>query len=465
MADAGLNERIVHQVEYYFSPDNLCRPDKWLLGKLQYDEADGHASIPLKTVADFNKVRQITTDVGVLRAALQGSEVLGVVDSPAGEALIVVQHLRRAPRTTLSIRELPPTTTEQQVRELVGGNPTSARGGAQGWYCVFQTEGEAQQALQTVSAAQVDGHPVSARLRSEGIRYTREAEERRRQEMEQARQSQGRPKAEKLHYLPLAMRPLLIGHKGANIKKLQEQFKSLEVDTHHDDFQIKLRADDEETLERASEAINKFFQPPAENPEQPIQQMQMGAQDQWGEPMGMGGMPMAQGMLPGYGGGMGLPMGNMPAGGFGMMGGMQQGMMSPQQQQLLFQQQMMQQAQLQRMHQFQQQLPQQRMQMQQRAPVALPPGMPMQGMMPAAGMPMNQAMLQQQQQLLMRQAPQPPQQQQQLAAHGLIAPAGGPPPPPQPQHGGGGGGGGRRQPGQRSGGRKKGQQAPHEDEL
>lgn len=70
--ESPLPAMIVRQVEYYFSAENLCK-DRYL--RLQMD-ADGW--VPLTFIANFNRMRALSTDVGFIAACLAGSGVVQV---------------------------------------------------------------------------------------------------------------------------------------------------------------------------------------------------------------------------------------------------------------------------------------------------------------------------------------------------------------------------------------------------
>ena len=74
-ASPSIHERIIHQVHYYFSPENLCR-DEFLRGHM--DPREGWLPIPL--LASFNRLRSLTMDVQIVAEALSLSPELEVRD-------------------------------------------------------------------------------------------------------------------------------------------------------------------------------------------------------------------------------------------------------------------------------------------------------------------------------------------------------------------------------------------------
>ncbi len=69
----NLLERIIHQVHYYFSAENLCR-DEFLRGHM--DQREGW--LPIQLIASFNRLRSLTMDVNVIAEALRLSPELEV---------------------------------------------------------------------------------------------------------------------------------------------------------------------------------------------------------------------------------------------------------------------------------------------------------------------------------------------------------------------------------------------------
>ena len=68
-----LHERIIHQVHYYFSAENLCR-DEFLRGHM--DPREGW--VPIQLIASFNRLRSLTKDVHLVVEALRLSPELEV---------------------------------------------------------------------------------------------------------------------------------------------------------------------------------------------------------------------------------------------------------------------------------------------------------------------------------------------------------------------------------------------------
>ncbi|XP_009414439.2 la-related protein 1B isoform X2 [Musa acuminata AAA Group] len=63
---------LVKQIEYYFSPDNLCK-DSFLRRNM-----DDQGWVPISLIAGFNRVKQLTEDIPYILDAVQGSTVVEV---------------------------------------------------------------------------------------------------------------------------------------------------------------------------------------------------------------------------------------------------------------------------------------------------------------------------------------------------------------------------------------------------
>jgi len=71
---AGLQQLIINQVHYYFSTENLCK-DEFL--RLHMDR---EGWLPIELIATFNRLRHLTTDIGIVTEALKLSPELEVCD-------------------------------------------------------------------------------------------------------------------------------------------------------------------------------------------------------------------------------------------------------------------------------------------------------------------------------------------------------------------------------------------------
>ncbi|KAK0672839.1 hypothetical protein QBC41DRAFT_6845 [Cercophora samala] len=86
----GFEPMIKHQIDFYFSIDNLCK-DTFLRKKM-----DGQGFVPLETIANFPRVQRMTTDRNVLRYACLHLENAEYVVGDDGIERLRTTHARRA---------------------------------------------------------------------------------------------------------------------------------------------------------------------------------------------------------------------------------------------------------------------------------------------------------------------------------------------------------------------------------
>lgn len=119
-ADADdLRGRIIKQVEYYFSDENLPN-DKFLL---KYLNKDKHGFVPISVIATFRKVKRLTKDTSTIVDALKQSSQL-VVSSDDKK----VKRLNPLPSTetvcpelcTVVVENLPEDRSTENIRKLFG---------------------------------------------------------------------------------------------------------------------------------------------------------------------------------------------------------------------------------------------------------------------------------------------------------------------------------------------------------
>jgi len=73
-ADNDLSQKIIAQVEYYFSDDNLVK-DSYLMQRINRDK---RGYVDLKLIASFKKMKKLTQDISVIAAALHNSKKLEI---------------------------------------------------------------------------------------------------------------------------------------------------------------------------------------------------------------------------------------------------------------------------------------------------------------------------------------------------------------------------------------------------
>ena len=87
MRPPSLQELIIHQVHYYFSPENLYRDD-FLKGHM--DPREGW--LPIRLLATFNRLRSLTADVDAITEALKQSPELEVFDGQVRKRRDAARH-------------------------------------------------------------------------------------------------------------------------------------------------------------------------------------------------------------------------------------------------------------------------------------------------------------------------------------------------------------------------------------
>ncbi|KAL8618798.1 hypothetical protein ACOMHN_000226 [Nucella lapillus] len=105
LAPADLRRQLQVQLEYYFSRDNLVQ-DHYLQSQM-----DGDQYVPIITIANFNQVLKLTTDVELIVDVLKNSKAVQVDDTGT-------KVRPRHNRTVLMLREIPENTPTAEVEEL-----------------------------------------------------------------------------------------------------------------------------------------------------------------------------------------------------------------------------------------------------------------------------------------------------------------------------------------------------------
>lgn len=157
----ALTDAIVFQVEYYLSRENLSR-DTYLQSQMDADQF-----VSLELLASFKKLKTLSSDVGVIAAALRGSRLVELDESEKR-----VKPRPRPQRNTIILREIPsdaaPETVQalfagegaprvQEIRPEVGDN----------WFVVLESEESALEALNWLRSQLYNGEPVRARMKTE----------------------------------------------------------------------------------------------------------------------------------------------------------------------------------------------------------------------------------------------------------------------------------------------------------
>ena len=277
-----LGERILKQVEYYFSPKNLPR-DAFLQSQMNdnlevslfslffsfcfllpaffspppsFFHSPHPAQVPFATIAGFRKVTELTKDADVVLEALKDSEVLSVQDTGLKHA-----HAVRCAKSFVVDSDAH-QLTEDEVRSLFDKVMPELLNEEGSWVATFESEEEARVHKERVHGKHLPNHTEILKTYAR-ITYSSEAEEAERLAL---RMNHGRHPARpgqvtRQHEFPAVYRPLLVGKNGSNIKKLQEQFPSLHIDTRSDEKTISITANSDDTIDRAITEIDKYAHP------------------------------------------------------------------------------------------------------------------------------------------------------------------------------------------------------------
>eukprot|EP01094_Clydonella_sp_ATCC50884_P013624 TRINITY_DN238_c0_g2_i1.p1 TRINITY_DN238_c0_g2~~TRINITY_DN238_c0_g2_i1.p1 ORF type:complete len:466 (-),score=119.63 TRINITY_DN238_c0_g2_i1:646-2043(-) len=164
LTGAELEKAIRHQVEHYFSKENLAR-DHYLLSLM-----DGQRFVPIDLIANFSRVKQLSTDVEVIARAIEGSVVCALDESRTK----IKPSVKAAQRTTIILRDTPEGTTLEEVQALWKDSEfkgvTDIRPDIAGcWFVSMETEEEARDAVMWVRQQKLGGEQVKARIKTESI--------------------------------------------------------------------------------------------------------------------------------------------------------------------------------------------------------------------------------------------------------------------------------------------------------
>lgn len=159
---AALKEAIKRQAEYYFSKQNLAS-DTYLLSLM-----DSEFYVPVGVIANFGKLKALTSDVSLIVEVLKESDQV-VLDESASK---VRPHLQQK-RSTLILRDIPKETPLEEINALFKGSkqPSNIRPDVLNtWFLSFDTEEETMGALEFLrKGAQFQGKPVRCAIKSESV--------------------------------------------------------------------------------------------------------------------------------------------------------------------------------------------------------------------------------------------------------------------------------------------------------
>ena len=150
------------QIEFYFSRENLAT-DTYLASIMR----DRYA--PVSKIAEFKKVKSLTTDLDVLLQAMRTSDA--VVLSEDETQVKPAFELRR---NTIMLREIPRETPEADVRAIFDdpGAAEVKRIRAEmndNWYVQFEDEDVTLSTFMWLQSQTFNGKPIKARVKTESL--------------------------------------------------------------------------------------------------------------------------------------------------------------------------------------------------------------------------------------------------------------------------------------------------------
>ncbi|KAG7532493.1 Winged helix DNA-binding domain superfamily [Arabidopsis thaliana x Arabidopsis arenosa] len=112
-----LKQKIIRQVEYYFSDENLPT-DKFLLNAMTRNKK---GFVPISTIATFHKMKKLTRDHALIVSALKESSFLVVSsDEKKVKRLSPLPEVRDPKIFTVLVENLPEDHSDENIREIFG---------------------------------------------------------------------------------------------------------------------------------------------------------------------------------------------------------------------------------------------------------------------------------------------------------------------------------------------------------
>ena len=117
VSDDELKQKIIRQVEYYFSDENLPT-DKFLLNAMKKNKK---GFVPISTIATFHKMKKLTRDIALIVSALKESSFLVVsADGKKVKRLSPLPEVRDPKIFTVLVENLPEDHSDENIRAIFG---------------------------------------------------------------------------------------------------------------------------------------------------------------------------------------------------------------------------------------------------------------------------------------------------------------------------------------------------------
>ncbi|XP_066263504.1 la-related protein 4-like isoform X2 [Branchiostoma lanceolatum] len=163
MSQEELKKVLKYQLEYYFSRENLAN-DTYLVSQMDSDQF-----VPIWTIANFNQVKRLTSDMELIKECLQESPMVQVDDK--GEKVRPNQK-----RCIVILREIPESTPQEAVEGLFSGQncpkfSTCEFAHNDSWFITFESDTDAQKAYKYLreEVREFLGKPIMARIKAKPL--------------------------------------------------------------------------------------------------------------------------------------------------------------------------------------------------------------------------------------------------------------------------------------------------------
>ncbi|EEB19665.1 lupus la ribonucleoprotein, putative [Pediculus humanus corporis] len=155
-----LKQMLSSQLEYYFSRENLAN-DAYLISQMDNDQY-----VPIWTVANFNQVKKLTTDIKLITEVLRESPNVQVDEEG--------QKVRpNHKRCIVILREIPDSTPLEEIKNLFSGEGCPRLISCEfahnnSWYVTFESDEDAQKAYSFLreEVKVFQGKPIMARIKA-----------------------------------------------------------------------------------------------------------------------------------------------------------------------------------------------------------------------------------------------------------------------------------------------------------
>ncbi|XP_032831454.2 uncharacterized protein LOC116954776 isoform X2 [Petromyzon marinus] len=161
---SALREALKKQLEYYFSRENLAG-DAYLLSQM-----DSEQFVAVETIANFNLVKRLTSDINLVTDVLRSSTLVQVDE--AGRRVRPVLPKR----CIVILREVPQSTPPEEIEALFNGEHCPGYVGYEfahndSWYITFDSEADAQRAYKYLreEVKVFLGKPIMARIKTKPL--------------------------------------------------------------------------------------------------------------------------------------------------------------------------------------------------------------------------------------------------------------------------------------------------------